>query len=403
MAQSRQILILSYTFPPSPSIGGRRWAKFAKHLKKAGNSVFVLKAKIKNITSSNSWNKDVENLDIYQFKSNYPRILESTPTSLIKKSFYHLTVLFLRYTHRGFIYDRSIFCKKTILSKASRIIEDKNIDTLIVSGAPFRLLYYATLLKKKYPEIRLISDLRDPWTWSKTGYGYHTLSQSNLSFEKRLEQKVIKESDLITAPVQPMIDYLQERYSLHQDKIVLLPHAFDEDDIDKAIVKETCEKIKLIYGGTIYQGSLTVLHKINDILNKGELKIQFDIYTNTKVSSIDQGTVNIVPSIDSKSFLCKVGSSNYFISIVPDVYKDFIATKYYEIIACRTPIILISEKGLLSEFIIQNNLGYHITHENVNLLVDILSGKAEIIKYNNKFPIEEYSFTNISKLLTTYF
>ena len=38
----QHILLISYTFPPHPGIGGRRWAKFSKYLSKLNYIVHVI-------------------------------------------------------------------------------------------------------------------------------------------------------------------------------------------------------------------------------------------------------------------------------------------------------------------------------------------------------------------------
>ncbi len=53
------------------------------------------------------------------------------------------------------------------------IIESNGVKNVIVTGAPFRLLYIAAELKSL--GIHLIGDFRDPWTWSDV-YGYGSLS-----------------------------------------------------------------------------------------------------------------------------------------------------------------------------------------------------------------------------------
>ena len=80
---------------------------------------------------------------------------------------------FLSNSKRDFIY--LLILTLPIFAVLSILILEEKINIIIVSGAPFTLLYYSTLLKKKF-SIKLISDIRDPWTWG-SGYGMTLLTK----------------------------------------------------------------------------------------------------------------------------------------------------------------------------------------------------------------------------------
>ena len=65
---NNKILIVCYSFPPHPGIGGRRWAKFSKSLSLKGYDIFVVGAK--NIyDEASSWSKDVDEEKIKLFSN----------------------------------------------------------------------------------------------------------------------------------------------------------------------------------------------------------------------------------------------------------------------------------------------------------------------------------------------
>ena len=70
---SKKILIISYTFPPSSKVGGRRWVKFAKYFVKNNNDVRIITSKNKN---ESGWLKDYDYLKprITEISFNYPII-----------------------------------------------------------------------------------------------------------------------------------------------------------------------------------------------------------------------------------------------------------------------------------------------------------------------------------------
>ncbi len=65
------IAIVSYTFPPSKAIGGRRWAKFSQQIAKKGHRVSVFCAN--EGANEIFYTKEFSGIKIHQIKSNYPK------------------------------------------------------------------------------------------------------------------------------------------------------------------------------------------------------------------------------------------------------------------------------------------------------------------------------------------
>ena len=80
---NKKVLIVCYSFPPYPGIGGRRWAKFAKYLYRNGYNVNVISSKNKADENS-QWKTDIEEYsnNIDYIESNYPFYLGINPKSI---------------------------------------------------------------------------------------------------------------------------------------------------------------------------------------------------------------------------------------------------------------------------------------------------------------------------------
>ena len=73
------VLLISFYFPPYNRVGGRRWAKHCKYLKREGFNINVLCKNFENSTSS--WDKDT-----FEYKKSITRIkLQEIKTPYFKK------------------------------------------------------------------------------------------------------------------------------------------------------------------------------------------------------------------------------------------------------------------------------------------------------------------------------
>ncbi len=403
----KNILLISYTFPPYPGIGGRRWAKFAKYLAKSGYTVHVVCAKNthKNI-SLFSADTQSENIRLYIFNSRFPTILQNfEPNSLIERIRYKLWTKLLAVSVKGYFFDKAIFDEQKILSIAGKIITTHGIKNVIATGAPFRINYFALMLKKSFPKINLIQDLRDPWTW---GIQYSKLTGQRMKFEEEMLSQVIKQSDVITVPVEPMRSYLSENNPTCSGKIHVLPHAFDEEEV---VVKQEYSKegFKCVFFGTMYADIENYYDVLCRVISKNEGKITLDVYTDiVKYKNIvkDNGAckwVKYKKTIAGKALFETLSQYDYIVFIYPDYVKDYLSTKFYEVIHSKIPIIYIAEKGVTSNYVLLNKLGMHFNQHNLSEGLQKLIDDPNQLIYNKNFSVNEFSYKEMTEKLTSFF
>ena len=270
MPSKNNLLIISYTFPPDNGIGGRRWAKMGKYIQKNGFEVFVLSAQFPSNAYS-SWNHDVEKLSVINFNSLYPKVLITSPGNLRAKICYRFWRFFLPLITKGTIYDKACLDKQIIIDKASTIITKHNIRNVVVTGAPFSILNYGTILKDSFPHLNLIADIRDPWTWG-SNYGFFNLNKKRIIYEQNLLETVVAKADFITVPAKAMQDFLQEKFENDRLKIKILPHGIDTDDFQFLKKSYGRTGIRFIYGGTLYEGIESMFEKLLKVSEKNAEK-----------------------------------------------------------------------------------------------------------------------------------
>jgi len=367
-----KILIISYLFPPSKGIGGRRWAKIAKHWARLGNDVKVI-ASLNPKDVDGPWNNDVESLKqtgkITYTQHCYPDILNYFGNkTFLQELQYRWALARLKLKSKGNYYDRSIVWADKILPLVVQMIK-QGYTQIVATGAPFYYLEKIVALKKQFPELKVWIDLRDPWTWGKS-YGINSLSNNRRNFELRNEQFVIENADVVSVPVISMKKELERKYKSVEVK--LLPHFYDPDDIPLERNKDKNLDFDIIYAGTVYSSIedklLNLAGEMLKIETQGK-KIRWRFFVNfpdklKKVfSDRKYGFIEINHVVSSRQILQEISNADYYIAVYPEKFKDHLSTKFPEILAVGTPIIYVGEEGSISRFIETNKMGFVIADD----------------------------------------
>lgn len=387
--------IVSYSFPPSKDIGGRRWAKFSQQLAKRGHEVTVICAN--NFFDQEWYEKEFPGVKVRVLPKRYPDWLSGFTKSFYEKMLYKIYIRLLsRFTKQNF-FDKGYAWKKNMLNELENIHIKTPIDILVVTGAPFSLLYYGSLFKMRHKEVQYVGDLRDPWTWGSY-YGIPNLSKTKKKYQELSEYKSIEACDMVCYPTEHMGNFLKTKYPSFTSKFYILPHAYDPEKFPETKTRNTREGF--IYGGTLYDGIEGYLRKLAAIVeaNPGS-DFKWDIYTGTNYPLIDggfaNGKVRKHAFVNEEQLFRKIANSAAYLAFFPETDKDLISTKFFEIIYTETPILYIGEEGDVGKFIRQNRLGVHILPENMERdLIKYLNGNVPFEK--EYFNVSQYTFSSVT-------
>lgn len=369
MTEIKRILIVAYSFPPQGGIGGRRWAKFAKQFLRSGIEVEVISADMPTETDS-SWTADVDGIPVFRFKTSFPASLKMQPARLIDKVRYRMALRKMVLKTKGTPYDRAALDQLAFRSLFSQRMEKFNPDVIIATGAPFDLLYFAAIELENHPDVLSLADLRDPWV-NGSAFGYSALSERRLKIEKEKEAKVVDTFDLVTMPWPENIAELKQRHPDHTEKLSVLPHFFDGDDLKEDGKVE--EPPDLIYGGAIYDGLESTLAELSAFAKANGLKTE--VRTSSRVeTSIQNEHFKVLPPLSSKDFFARVKAARFSLLFLPEG-KRYGLTKLYELAACEKPILAIGKESNLSETIEKNALGRFVRAD--HLTEDLAKAIAE--------------------------
>lgn len=415
------VLLIVPEFPPNGSIGGRRWAKFAKYLAKNDVLVKVIAFKPANDNSKENWMADIAspNIQVLYLPSGYPSILQSTSSNILVRIIKKICNIIVSFIHGGIIQDKAIFFKNTLLENASELIKKYKIKNVICSGPYHRASYFTTLLKNEFKDLNIIIDFRDRWTDGSV-YGIEAVSKAVYEMEWGLQKYTCENADYVISTYEPIINELRQAYPhILENKFKLFPHNYDVDDYPKefekiGVVKNT-SKIKFLYGGTIntsayndviepFLNSLSRLrtenesyYKLFDVVIYGE---NFKVDELIKKLRIED-SVKILKKIPEHEFYKQAMNSDFLLIFLGNKWKNLISTKSITYLPFRKPIVLFSEKGLVSDMLVANKLGYHIEPANMyeNLINLVQDYKNERVNFDSGFDYSAFSYDSAAKEL----
>jgi glycosyltransferase involved in cell wall biosynthesis len=413
----KKVLVVSYTFPPYPGIGGRRWAKFAKQLaQKYEVHVICAENPFKEISQ---WSKDVQltNIKIHPLPIKYPKVLLEGAKSFSDKLIYRFWMLFLALYSKGVTIERTIFWRKQFLNKAKKIIKKEGIENVVISIPPFRLAYYAATLKKEFPNLNLVLDYRDPWTDNRSYHGFSALRPSRLKEEERMERAALKAANYVFTVSDIMTSRLKER-SPFPERVSTLNNGFDPDDIGKSEPIAEKGRYTFIYAGTLYSNLdyiieplLQYMQKLKNISPEKYNKLYFEFYGNhnkeleQRIIGFNDAHISVYKPVTLQEIHKKLACASFGILMSAPDHSFAFNTKFFEYLANRKPILLFSNPGETSGFVEQNQLGFFVDPKHLERDMDKLISNTDtvIAEFNRNFDISNYTISSLTSQLEKAF
>ena len=409
-----KILLVCYSFPPNPGVGGRRWAKFAKYLAKSGHYVEVINAKLTTKELS-TWSKDAQLLHeknhVHSLPTSYPEIIKKIPKTLFQKIQYRLSLEYLKLKVKGNLYDKSSLWHLNLIPFVQKKLNE-GFDTIICTAAPFHYLGEVAQLKVKFSSVNFIADFRDPWANNRISYGISDLNQKRLHEEKHLESSVFESFDYLIC-----VDTIHETYikglNINPNKIKVIPNGFDPEDFSNIDTKKKQNsRINIVFTGSLYSKALTHLEALYKLLlGDKDLKQEFvfNFYGSIPKEAhylFDnkalQSTLIFHGKVSLKEVGEKIVTSDLAMLFLTDDLNYTKSTKFYEYIHLRKKIAVFSKYGPISQYIVNNKIGYSIEPRNIR--ESLLKIKKDYHKDNLNVPqdysIEKYSIPTLLNNLT---
>ncbi len=359
----KNILIISIYYPPIQSIASNRIYSFAKYLDKEKYTVFV-----HTLGDTNSIEKDndvvvqrVENNVLFK-----PLLFKKRTNKFIhySKVIYNKFVKYLfEDEYRGWIEES--------LKNLFKFIKENNIDVIVSSYAPTAPHIVALELKKEFPYLKWIADMRDEMS---QGLGLNPKLRKKY---RELENEIFTYADAITSVSKPLVD---DFISLNSNQNIIFREIRNGYDFELEEIKSNNDVFTISYTGSFY-GDITPMNffkALNSFIQKDSNKkvlVQLvGVKTHFEIPELLKDKVSIIPPVKHFKAIEIMKSSDALLLIHPaNGRKGVFTGKLFEYLASLKPIIaLVDEEDVASKLIQEANAGYVCDNANIEKIEMIL-------------------------------
>jgi glycosyltransferase involved in cell wall biosynthesis len=355
-----KVLIVTYYWPPGSGAGVQRWLKFAKYLPASGWEPVILTVEPASAaypatddtlldeispdlkvyrTSATDWfrlyNRDKSKIPSAGFATNDSNSLTGRIIKFIRGNF--------------FIPDPRKGWNRYALKEASRLIESEGIKHVITTSPPHSTQLIGLELKKRYPGIFWIADLRDPWT---DIYYYDSFYHTPLAkkIDANYEKEVLSKSDRIITVGKSLKESFCRKFPEIEAKIAVITNGYDDADFS-GINQVKPQVFTISYIGTLpdtYPVS-AFMDAIEKLTKEGySLKLRFvgSVSSSQKdiiMSKTETTVTEFIPYVNHGEAIRYMMDSSLLLLIIPDHHsnKSIITGKLFEYLASGNPILCI--------------------------------------------------------------
>lgn len=246
----RRLLVVTYPYPPMPSVGSNRWAAMTKYLRRLGHEVSVITTSAFGGLADDRASGVVRTTDLLA-SSALRRVLRRPPLPApgrpAETDRPPPGILM-----RVLVPDPYLATWVPMAAVAARrLVREREVDCLVTS-TPYESTHLVGLaLGRGRPA--WIADFRDPWSMDRHRPPFPTRLQERL--DQRLEARIVREADAAVTLSRPVVEDFRARLGVETE---LIPNGWDPD-LDRElgstqIPKLDPRRLSLVYTGTLSGG-----------------------------------------------------------------------------------------------------------------------------------------------------
>lgn len=390
----KNILLITYYFPPIPEIASLRLNGLFKYLPNYGYHVIVLTPKYTNRQT----NPEI-------IETEYPGNISSR----IKRLFFPKS-----YTNNN-LNSKTIEKKNTLISFAKQVFEEiliypddqkswypygvergldviknNNIDVILSSSGPVTCHRIAKELKLR-SGLPWIADFRDLWTQNHS-YPHSWLRKQ---IEEKLELNTLKPANALVTVSKPLKNKLKKLHLNHP--IHIIPNGFDPEEFNFDVKQNDIFTIS--YAGRLYQDKqdpILLFKAISELIAVNKInpsQIRVDFYgqqwnwLDKLIKQCNLQQIAVQNGIRDRSEILKIQKASHLLLLLgwnDESGEGVLTGKIFEYLALKRPILALAAENSAIQYLLKKTKA-GTCHNQINTLKTYLENSY--INFKTKQPI----------------
>jgi glycosyltransferase involved in cell wall biosynthesis len=412
-----KVLIVTYYWPPSGGAGVQRWLKFAKYLPEFGWEPLILTVDpayaAYPVTDYSLVNELPPSLKVYStpaldyfsiYKKDQTKIPSAGFANNTDKSFKGKILRFVR--GNFFIPDPRKGWNNYAVKRACELIKAEGINHVITTSPPHSTQLIGLRIKKKFPDIKWIADLRDPWTdiyYYKQFYPTLFSKAIDLKYEK----SVLKNSDKIITVGSSLKTLFSSKIKDLEQKVEVITNGYDQSDFNEVPVSNP-SRFTLTYVGTLsdiypIEGLIPALKTLHSSGKDFLLRFVGTVSEKTRKmieSEIPAKYLEFLPYAIHSEAIKYMMNTSLLILIIPlhQSSKSIITGKIFEYLASGKPILCLGPvDGDAAEIISKCKAGRTFSYFDTANISKFVKNIDSHPVTSDKQAVQNYSRYNLGK------
>ncbi|MGO9763866.1 MAG: glycosyltransferase [Solirubrobacteraceae bacterium] len=382
---TRRILLVTYFYPPDPSVGSHRWSALARHLRRLGNEVTVITTSAFG-TLPDDAGLVVRTADIVTSPSlrrllrRPPLARDGTPRPEVVPP--------PRVLSDGPVPDAWLLTWMPFaLASARRLLRSNEYDCLVTSGPPDSTHLLGLLLSRTRPA--WIADFEEGWRFDPLRADWPSRLQDRL--DAALEARVARSADRLVAVTLPIVADFNRRFGVCADHVSM---AWDPD-LDEQFSSACPPQLDAERVNIVYTGTLTLPHRRDPRGFIAALRRFADRYpedaNRTRIvlaGSLSDEERHLVDGMSRDGLVRHVGAlrrdeavalqrrADALLLLTSGEQVSQVTGKIFEYLAANRPIIALAPDNEAARLVHETNAGLVVAPDDVDGIVDALREAA---------------------------